>query len=165
MLGWFIGLYPIVAYLFFVWKSMKMDIGVSAKNSKGALVVLVITILFVVIVSWKGFKANTIEISNAEVHIGGVYSCTIPIDQISSVQLLDKLPKIKSKRNGYAMGKVQKGHFTMKDLGKATLFIQGNYYNVLFIQSKSEDPIYFSCPSGENDSIYHRLKNMMESKH
>jgi hypothetical protein len=69
----------------------------------------------------------TVELSSERFSAGvGLYGTAIPHSSISSVELLDALPRIQSRTNGYAAGGLLRGNFRLEQWGTGKLFINRN---------------------------------------
>lgn len=109
--GIFLTIYPILAYIYFSWKSSKYMNGSSAATNKLAVGILVATLIFVLGLLAYGFKANELNVNNDGIVITGIYGERLLASDIQQIRLVDTLPKIRYKSNGYALGAIRKGYF------------------------------------------------------
>jgi hypothetical protein len=86
-----------------------------------------IAVLVIVLIAWM-FYAHTqppsIELSSEHVEVAsGLYSAEIPIAAVRSVTLVEELPRIATRTNGFAAGGTLRGHFRLEEWGRGRLFI------------------------------------------
>lgn len=97
--------------------------------------IISMTILFMVVFLFMvvAYIESDISIDDENIKISGIYSEEIPLNKLCTVFLADTLPTIGNKANGFSTGRINKGYFYSKSLGK----------NVkLFLHSKSQPYIY-----------------------
>lgn len=88
-----------------------------------ALLVFAIGIITVIpILGLKGEEPDII-VNHDVVKINGMYSIEIPISEIDTVVLVERLPKVKSKTNGVSMSHLSLGKFKLADGRKCRLYI------------------------------------------
>lgn len=83
------------------------------------LAVILIPIMFV-------NYSNEVVVADDMIEIKGEYAMTIPVSDIDTVMIIEKLPPIKTKTNGISTRKVNIGKFKMSDGEKANLYINKN---------------------------------------
>lgn len=93
------------------------------KLSKKNTYVLIFVILFPLAIIAFFSKENTVQVNNDNIKISGIYGVTISYGQIKSIDLINSLPAIKLRTNGFALGYTLIGYFNMKNTGMAKLFI------------------------------------------
>lgn len=158
--GIFIGVYPILAYIYFIRESNKYWKGSSSKWNKIGLYVLVATLILVVGLLAMGFKENQIVIAPDSVQFQGSYGETLSASDIESVTLVDHLPKITSKTNGFALGSVKKGYFKTKEGEKVKLILNSDSKAYLLFTKTNGDKIYFSAKEKPSIDLYNEIKNV-----
>jgi len=158
--GIFLGVYPIVAYLYFIWKSSAHINGVSVKWTWLGISVLSIVLIMVVTLFTYGFKASELTFTVEGIEFTGMYGERISPNEIKSIELVDQFPDVTFKINGFAMGEIKKGYFKTSSGGiiKLLLNVQKNPY-ILVIKTNGEK-IYFASEKESNEAIYNRIKNM-----
>ena len=84
------------------------------------------------------------------------YGRTIPINDVLSVQLVDSLPHISRRTNGYAVGNVNFGHYKLKDGRKCMLYLNDASQKP-FIQIETADNLYFiNCTTSDETAVLYR---------
>jgi len=86
-----------------------------------------IAALVIVSIAWM-FYAHTqppsIELSGEHFEVAsGLYSAEIPLAAVRSVTLVDELPRIAMRTNGFAAGGTLRGYFRLEEWGRGRLFI------------------------------------------
>ncbi|SHG26274.1 DUF3784 domain-containing protein [Ornithinibacillus halophilus] len=111
------------------------------KKKKGYIISTVTTLLTITVAAValaSGFVDNDLKIESDYVEVTGFYGVEWDINSIERVELLEELPKVLIRTNGYSFAGRLKGNFRLEDLGKGKLFInsdQGPYLLVV----KGED--------------------------
>lgn len=121
-------------------------------NKKKVYILLVMFSLFSMMFLYFT-KDTKITIQEKCVIISGLYGGTIPVGEIQSIKLLDRLPTIDMRTNGFAFGYNLVGHFQVKGIGAANMFIHSSgqlveirtsskYYFINFKDSIKTDKLY-----------------------
>ncbi|WP_209406188.1 DUF3784 domain-containing protein [Pseudozobellia sp. WGM2] len=161
-LGLFLGIYPILAYLYFTWNSKQYfkDVERSKNKTKIAVIVLALSLVFVGLVFYQGYKEDEIYLKNDKIIIEGFYGEEIALDQIKSIELTDNLPKIKKRTNGFSAGNFHKGHYETEDGKRIKLVINGESEQYLLLTKNSGSRIYYSPRSISPQEIYNKLRSI-----
>jgi hypothetical protein len=157
--GIFIGVYPILAYIYFIKESSKYWKGSGNKWNKIGLYVLVGTFILIIGLFTMGFRENKILITVDRIELQGIYGETFKPASIKSVALVDQLPNISSKTNGFALGPIKKGLFRTKDGENVKLILNSLNAPFLLITKNDNSKIYFSAKESPNIELYNELKN------
>lgn len=98
------------------------------KGGSGGLVLILAmvaaTIVLPVILVVCGGRETKAVFSDSALKLSGLYGLNVPYSDILSADTMHSLPAIKSRTNGYASGKILKGHFRLQDQSKVLLFIR-----------------------------------------
>lgn len=157
-LSLFIGGYPLFAYMFFLWKSMAFWRSCSPKSARVGIALLLIVTVGVLVLLLVGLKNDRLTIDADHLKISGMYSVNMPVEEIESVTLLDTLPEIRLKTNGFATGPIKKGYFILKNRGTAKLILNSPDGPFILITPKNDQPIYYSLNASENEAIYQKIQ-------
>ena len=161
--GVFLGVYPILAYLYFVIMSSKFSGGMKTKSNKIGIYVLVGALIFVVGLMVYGFNENKIIFDSQKIEFKGSYGEIILLDQIKSIGLDSELPKITLKTNGFALGNIKKGYFKTKSGEIVKLIINSeNKPYILFTKSNGQK-IYYSAKEESNEKIVSEIKKTLSN--
>ena len=160
--GVFLGTYPILAYIYFIWKGNDFF---KKRNRKYQLLsyvwmgVLAVLLLLIVFEIKSSFDDNDIIVHHNSVEITGEYGLVINKKEIKSIELTNQLPKIVSKINGYALESIKKGYFRTNKDQKVTLLINSNSTPIIVFTTKSNYKIYYSSKNKSNLQLFKTLNS------
>ena len=87
-------------------------------------VVVAVTVALILGQVYLYSQPPTVEVSSEVFSAGlGLYGIEIPRVNIASVELVEKLPRIQSRTNGFASGGLLRGNFRLEEWGAGKLFI------------------------------------------
>lgn len=98
----------------------------NSKSSKIAVWTIVIVVVGSMILILYGTKEHDVVIQDNQIKISGMYGTDIKLNDIQSFELLDKMPSIKTRTNGFGTSSTKKGYFDVEGEGNCLLFIKGN---------------------------------------
>ncbi|WP_214227919.1 DUF3784 domain-containing protein [Pedobacter sp. B4-66] len=162
--GIFMVTYPIAAYIYFVWKANRFLKGSTGKQRISTYIVmgfLFIIFLLIVFMFTYSLRDNKIEIKNQTLEISGDYGTKLNIADIKSIELVNELPEISSKINGFAIETIKKGSFKTKDGEKVKLLINSTSNPLILIVTKDSQKIYYSSKETSNEEICNQLKKVI----
>ncbi len=108
-----------------------------------------------------GSRDTEISFSDSAMKLSGMYGLDVDYKDIRSVDTLVMLPEIKSRTNGYASGKLLKGHFRLYDQSKVLLFIKKGVPPYIRLKA-SKTTLYLNFDSPDSTrQVYSKLKNRM----
>lgn len=105
--------------------------------------VIIAVIIFIVMVGVHSKEAKVV-VEGQNVKIEGSYGEAFLLNDISQVNLVDTLPAIKMRSNGYSLGSVKKGYFKTKSGETIKLFLHSSHGPYLHIQRKSDMPVFIN---------------------
>lgn len=160
--GVFLAVYPILAYIYFVASSSKFSGGLKTKSNKIGLVILACAFIFVVGLLAYGFRENKILFDSEKIEFTGNYGEILPSRQIKSIEIINQLPKIRLKTNGFAIGDIRKGYFKT-DKGEVVKLILNSSQKPYILITKSDGKkIYYSAKKKSNVEILDEIKNCLQ---
>lgn len=118
-------------------KSRKFYPGQSDKKWKAAYVILGIVTLFIFGLLYHDSRPVEMVISKESVIIGGAYGVELPFKDIQEVKLVDKIPAITLRMNGFSFGPIKKGNFNLEEYGSCRLFLYSDSNPYLIIIGKN----------------------------
>ncbi len=161
--GIFLGIYPIVAYLFLIIRSNKYSIGQSKKTNRIGIVILLFTLFGVIFLLFLGFQEDRLLIDGDQIVIEGFYGEHLQFKDIDTVLLCNTKLEIAFKSNGFALGEIKKGYFKTKSGEEIKLILNSSQTPMILIIKKSGQKIIYSTKNENNinlmGSISHFLKN------
>ena len=165
--GIFLGTYPILAYVFFIWKSNQFTKNKSKKQKVTTYAAMsVMFLLFsVIIYEFKSsLKDNGILVDSKKIEITGDYGIEINISNLKSIELIEKLPEISSKTNGFALETIKKGYFRTENDEKVKLLINSKKTPIIMLITNDNQKIYYSSKDKSNEEIYKEVKRKVFNK-
>ncbi|MDV2581377.1 DUF3784 domain-containing protein [Alkalibacillus haloalkaliphilus] len=119
-----------------------------AKRKRGYWItgsVAAVTFVAVIGLTVWAFMPNELTIENDELKISGLYGVEWPTTDIEEVELLDEMPPILVRTNGFALQNLSKGHFRVEDYGSARLFLREDHRPVLYVATE-DDQLFINHP-------------------
>ncbi len=163
--GIFMGTYPILAYVYFIWKGNQFSkINDKKQNRKTIIAMSFMFIVFMAIVAmfFYSLQDNQIEINDNIVKIKGDYGMDLKTNEIKSIELVNELPEISIKTNGFALQTIKKGNFKTKNGENVKLLINSVKQPIIYITTNTNQKIYYSSKDNSNQKIFDQLKNEMK---
>lgn len=158
--GIFLVAYPLLAYMYFIWKGMHFLRNKTQKTITYFVIFgLFLLSLFIVFDFKNTLKDNQIKFKNNKVEISGEYGTELSLKDIKSISLVEKIPEITTKINGFALETIKKGFFKTTSGEKIKLLINSSKTPLILIITKDNQKIYYSSKDKNNDEIYKELKS------
>lgn len=110
--------------------------------------IAVVTISFLFVVSYIGFQEAELTLKENSFEISGVYGDEWRFEDITQVDLVEEMPEVLLRTNGYGMQSISKGHFKVKDYGSSLLFIYKGHSPYLLIKT-NDDTIFINAKDAE----------------
>ena len=128
-------------------------------GSKLFWVLMGLTLVFVVTIFALSSHPQNITVGEETVKISGMYGREIPVSEIVSVELLEKLPTM-HRTNGSDVGKYKKGHFRLKNGEKCMVYI---CIESPYIELRTTNNLYYLNTSEKEKTIelFEELKNKL----
>ena len=163
LLGWHMGITPIIAYIYFFYQTKDLSMKVeSQKNSfKVGIAVLIGTLVFVIGMFYWSDRPSDVELDGDTLRISGPYGIDLPLEKIDSLGILESLPEISTRRHGISTGSVAKGKYRGPE-GDYLLLVDKPYEKVLWIGRKSADPVLISLNELDEEKLLLELKESLE---
>jgi len=102
-------------------------------------------------------------IDATDINISGVYGVKYQKSEIKTIEITDSMPKIKLRTNGIGMGRIQKGDFSIENMGKCKLLLQNHTVPPFIVIIDHNDEtlfLNFNNPE-ETQSMYSLLQNSL----
>ena len=157
--------YPLLAYVYFIWKGNQFLNTNDKKQKRKTIITMVFMFaVFVAIAAmfFYSLQDNQIEINHNVVRIKGNYGMEIKTNEIKSIDLVNELPEISMKTNGFALQTIKKGYFKTKNGEKVKLLVNTNKQPMIFITTNDNEKIYYSSKNKSNEIIFNELKNSIK---
>jgi len=103
-------------------------------------IVIGLSVMVVAWIAWNFYaytKPPSIELSNFTFHVGtGLHGADLALADIESVTLVDNIPRILRRTNGFSSGGLLRGNFLLEEWGKGKLFINRNSPPYLLVRTR-----------------------------
>lgn len=154
-----LGVYPLAAYCYLLFKTRTYFSMVRSQRigSLIGIAVLLVTLVGVFYLFWNGFRNSTIVLNKETLEITGMYGEKIHRNDLVDVQLVNELPAIKMRSNGFAAGDYRKGYFKTKDRRTVLLYTNENAKPYLMLETKAEK-IFFSSNEELSAEIFSKIQ-------
>ncbi|WP_245987188.1 DUF3784 domain-containing protein [Maribacter vaceletii] len=159
--GIFLGVYPILAYIYFAITTSIFTGGLKTKSNKIGIFTLAGAFIFVIGLLTYGFKENKILFDSQKVEFKGTYGEILQTDQIKSIEIENELPNISLKTNGFAIGEIRKGYFKTKNGEVVKLILNSEQKPYILFTKLDGTKIYYSAKEKSNKGILKELKNKL----
>jgi hypothetical protein len=125
------------------------------------VLLLVIATILVFFISRDG-KESTFLVSNGNLEIKSSFGITVPLAEISGLELKNEMPAIGQKTNGMGLGSRYKGEFTFTDGTKARLYVDAS--KPPFITFMHGSTIFYinTDTPGKTQELFAQLKTELE---
>jgi len=133
-------------------------------NKTKTIAALAISLLALVIVGvgiFTGARAPEITVGENSLKISGMYGTELSREEIKDVQLLNQIPSVKLKTNGFNFGETLKGNFKLEELGKGKLFIGSSQGPFIYIKTKESYIIINFKDPEQTRRLYDKLDNAL----
>ena len=130
---------------------------------------LLITAIGVGILLYQSYQPTEVLITEEFLEIKGLYGEKIAMKDITEIALIQELPQITVRTNGSSLGVRKKGHFRLKDLGAAKLFLDSGEPPFIFIErdgqeTKAKPLIINTISEEETKELYDALFTVWKKK-
>lgn len=125
---------------------------------------IISTSLFVIVIAALGvleyiaYKDYELIAREQYFEITGVYGDEWSYQDIKQVELLDEMPEVTFKQDGFGMSTIAKGRFKVKDYGSSLLFIRGDASPCIFIETSKKKIFINAKTSKQTVEWYEELK-------
>lgn len=135
------------------------------KNKKTKITYFIFGLVFIFVIGLitYGFVPSKIFVNNTSVRFSGMYGSEIILSEIGNIQLVDKIPAIKMRTNGFSFGTIKKGFFDLDGFGKSRLLIHSDKPPYLIISKENgEKAIINFKDKAETETTFSRIKKMID---
>lgn len=147
--------------IFVMWRKYP---GLMAFKSRAAAAVTAavsaVAIIVVGGVFYFGEKEPAVSVTDAGLHIGGMYGADVAFSEITDISLLEKSMNdlgVGLRVNGYGgLGDALKGHFSIDGAGRRLLFVRAESAPTILIRRAASEDIYISFSSAEKTKELYR---------
>ena len=111
---------------------------------------------------YYGTRAPEFTVTNHQIVISGLYGMT---DQVERIELIESIPKIKKKTNGFNYGSTLKGNFDLENIGPCKLFLKSPHGPFVYVITERATPIILNTVSRkETEELFGKLIAELEKQ-
>ncbi|MFD2444248.1 DUF3784 domain-containing protein [Bacillus sp. CGMCC 1.16607] len=88
--------------------------------------------------TFLGYGNYDLKITDNRFEITGMYGDKWKLEDIKEIKLLEKMPEVTSKQNGFGTSTMAKGAFKVKGYGSSLLFVRRGYSPILYIEMEKK---------------------------
>lgn len=130
-------------------------------NSKNTYVFLLAVLIIIALFNLYQYQPVRITLKENQFEISGEYGFPINYSDIVVFDTISQMPGIEMRTNGFALGKVCKGHFRLTNIGNAILFVNFNVSPFVQIVLKNGQLIYFNLNNRQSTiDMFDKIKSM-----
>ncbi|MEH7441182.1 DUF3784 domain-containing protein [Bacillus sp. JJ1122] len=126
-------------------------------------VLAIVTIGFLIVISFLGYQNFEIKTNQDSFEITGMYGDVWKYDEIQSVELLDEMPEVTWKQNGFGLATMSKGQFRVKNFGSSLLFIHKGSSPYLYIELEGKK-VFINSKNPEQTKKWYILLSEITKK-
>lgn len=125
-------------------------------------IIFSVTIIFIGVIYGLGQIENDVTVTDDQLIISGMYGVEWSLDEIDEVKILDELPEIIARTNGFSTSSMLKGKFRLEDpYGTGRLFVKKGEKPYLYISKDDEFIILTRDDKAIVEQIY---KDILDKK-
>lgn len=104
-------------------------------------------------------RAPSIQVEDSLLTVSGNYGVTVPLSSIERAELIEELPVVELRTNGFSLHGVRKGYFRLEGIPKALFFLQSTKAPYLVIYRGDDVPIFINrSATVETRTLYDQIK-------
>lgn len=143
----------------------KFDRNKTGKKAVVVCILLGVAALFVAGLFYSGSKPVELIVNNQSLIIRGMYGFEVPIRNIQEVRLVENIPTITARTNGYSFGTTKKGYFNLEEYGNCRLFLCSDSSPYLIVTEDSGSITIINFEERKStETTYQELKRLTTSK-
>lgn len=119
-------------------------------------VLAIVIIGFLSVISYLGYQDFEMKINQDSFEITGMYGDVWKYDEIKSLGLLDEMPEVTYKQEGFGLATMAKGKFKVKNFGSSLLFIHKDSSPYLYIELEDKK-IFINSKNPEQTKKWYTL--------
>jgi hypothetical protein len=124
-------------------------------------ILFVVVIGFVGTLTYLGYQKPDFAVKEENFEITGMYGDEWPLDSVTKVELLEEMPEVTWKENGFGLSTLAKGRFKVEGYGSSLLFIHKKSPYIYIKAGKNH--IFINGENEEQTLKWHeQLKNSVE---
>jgi len=154
----FMTLYPLIAYMYLIIAGNKYNADKGRKMTSyvvGGAALFVAA--FVVISQFSDYETSELVLKDNVLEIKGSFGVTMTKQEILDQKLINELPEISYKSNGFAAGDFAKGSFKLKNGREVKLYVNKKVSPVILLNTSKGD-VYYNSDNGDVPELYKKIQ-------
>ncbi|GGM73719.1 hypothetical protein GCM10010967_01650 [Dyadobacter beijingensis] len=155
----FLVMYPLLGYVYMLAIGNRFYTGTSGQRvgTYVAMAILLVVTLGVGFMLFSGMRSSEVFLTDNALEIKGMDGIKIGKKELTNFTIVDTIPDIASRANGFSAGEYSKGLFRTNDGRYVRLYINKKTHPYLLINAGG-DEIYFSSDKISALELYNQLK-------
>jgi hypothetical protein len=120
------------------------------------------TIGLVIGLYFAGYQDYELKIAGEKFEITGLYGDEWQTSDIQEIQLLDRMPEVTWRENGFGLATMSKGRFTVEGYGSSLLFIRKDAPPYLYIKLEGQHIFINGKTPSETESWHESLRKTIQ---
>lgn len=146
----------ILFWIFLIVSPIIMPFFVIYKSKKLTYIWGGIIIIMIIFFSYASISPS-IKIDHEKISISGLYGESIPLKNINNIELLDSIPNINLRTNGFTLANIRKGYFLVENMGLVKIFMQSKNQPFIKIKTNNSGYIINTQKASETIDIYKEM--------
>lgn len=117
------------------------------KRKQSYIISIRLTIfLFIILggLAYLGYQGFDLTVKENSFEISGIYGDKWNIDDIKGIELMERMPEVTVRQNGFGLSDVSKGYFKVKGYGKSLIFIEHGHSPYLYLHLHENRHIFIN---------------------
>ena len=154
----FMIMFPLISYLYLIIKGNSFYKEANAQRLANIVGsgILIVVIGIVGTLQFSGTSNINLKLKQDEIEVDGMYGFKIKKQNITKVSLVNELPLISYKSNGFAAGNYAKGSFKTKNGQTVKLFVDKEAKPILMFET-TEGDIFYNLGDEEINKLYKKI--------
>jgi len=158
--GIFIGIYPLLAYIYFIPVSTRFFRGLTTRWHRAVVIILSVTLVSIITLFWYSFSDNDLIVHSQGLELKGMYGESLEESEIDRVELIYELPGIALRTNGFALGSSRKGYFKTESGEIIKFILNTDASPFILITTGTGQKIYFSSANRSSQSLFEEIRKV-----
>lgn len=103
----------------------------------------------------------SVTVAAQEITISGYRGTTIPLNDVTEMEIIQKMPVPVRKINGFNLGPIRRGHFNVGELGRGRLYVRSAEGHYLLIHTYDSFVIIQGVDEEAVQSLHQDITNQL----
>ncbi len=150
----------IIYSVFMIFYAQRFNLNKENQRKNAIIVVVILLVIGVFVFGLVLFGGGVTEVvvDSQEIIISGMYGTTIPLNELQDIQLIEQIPRIITRTNGYSAGNTLKGNFKLEEYGQGKLFLVSDQGPFLLLRDQEDFYIINYEEAAKTEELYELIK-------